>query len=375
MTGERRERTAAHDSTHGPTTPTTPGGSLTRSCGHGGRPRGRRLRLCRPLRRSASQSRRRPGPPGHPPRLGCCAPSTHPMPPDQGRPPAGPVAVDPPAAGPAGMPGPTGPAVVSHTARSARPVGPATRPAPPQWDLTPPAGLPPPAVPPGWTEPPFGAALANRQRRRHRFSWLLGSRAAADTELSAQIERVRAPLRVPHVIAVVGIKGGAGKTVAALLGRVFAHYRGDRIIAADVAPAGTLGERLLGGQARRSIRDMIREMTRGVGPDLHVGRFVDLAGRLEVLPAEIVPTKAAPLDLRTAMTLADTLRRSLRDHHPGLWHRTHPSRGARRCNRGRYRRHCQHQRGRWASAADDDSGLVDCRPPRCRRSAIYRGGH
>jgi MinD-like ATPase involved in chromosome partitioning or flagellar assembly len=110
--------------------------------------------------------------------------------------------------------------------------------------------------------------------------------------------------------------------VAALLIRIFAHYRGDRVIAADLGPAGTLGERLLAEPARRSIRDVVAELTSGVGPDLHVGRFVELAARLEVLPAEIDPTKALPLDLRTTTTLVDTLRRSygitILDCGPGL---------------------------------------------------------
>lgn len=70
--------------------------------------------------------------------------------------------------------------------------------------------------------------------------------------------RVRRSPRGSYQIAVLGLKGGAGKTVVTVtLGSVLAQVRGDRILAVDAnAGSGDLGERV-GRQSSASIADLL----------------------------------------------------------------------------------------------------------------------
>ncbi|WP_342318931.1 MinD/ParA family ATP-binding protein [Corynebacterium mayonis] len=100
---------------------------------------------------------------------------------------------------------------------------------------------------------------------------------------------IRAPLRGDYRIAVMSLKGGVGKTTTTVaLGAVFAHNRGDRVIAIDANPdLGTLAQRAAAG-APATIRDLL------VAPDTsrypHIRSFTNQAtSRLEVIGSERDP--------------------------------------------------------------------------------------
>ncbi|WP_242638733.1 MinD/ParA family protein [Mycolicibacterium sp. S2-37] len=70
--------------------------------------------------------------------------------------------------------------------------------------------------------------------------------------------RIRRDARGRHQIAILGTKGGAGRTaVTVSLGSVLAHLRGDRILAIDADPAsGNLADRA-GQQPRATIAELL----------------------------------------------------------------------------------------------------------------------
>ncbi|MFC5058564.1 cellulose synthase operon protein YhjQ/BcsQ [Saccharothrix xinjiangensis] len=75
---------------------------------------------------------------------------------------------------------------------------------------------------------------------------VFASSSAEVHELAELIAAVQQPITTGRRIAVTGVRGGAGKTtVAALIGRVFARRRADRVLAVDADPeVGSLAWRL-----------------------------------------------------------------------------------------------------------------------------------
>src|SRR5690606_38848306 len=74
------------------------------------------------------------------------------------------------------------------------------------------------------------------------------------------VERVRAPLRECHRIALLSLKGGVGKTATTVtLGSTFAELRGDRIVAVDANPdRGTLSQKVA-EQTPATVRTLLRD--------------------------------------------------------------------------------------------------------------------
>lgn len=97
--------------------------------------------------------------------------------------------------------------------------------------------------------------------------------------------RVRRNPRGSYQIAVVGLKGGAGKTtLTAALGSTLAQVRADRILALDADPgAGNLADRV-GRQSGATIADVLAEKELSHYNDIRAHTSVN-AVNLEVLPA------------------------------------------------------------------------------------------
>ncbi|MCN4256390.1 type VII secretion system ESX-1 associated protein EspI, partial [Mycobacterium tuberculosis] len=91
--------------------------------------------------------------------------------------------------------------------------------------------------------------------------------------------------RGSYQIAVVGLKGGAGKTtLTAALGSTLAQVRADRILALDADPgAGNLADRV-GRQSGATIADVLAEKELSHYNDIRAHTSVN-AVNLEVLPA------------------------------------------------------------------------------------------
>lgn len=83
-------------------------------------------------------------------------------------------------------------------------------------------------------------------------------------ELADLLSAVQQPLPTGRRIAVTGVRGGCGKTtVAALLGRVYARRRADRVLTLDADPeAGSLSWRL-GLQAGHSVTVLAKAVQAG----------------------------------------------------------------------------------------------------------------
>ncbi|WP_133056444.1 MinD/ParA family ATP-binding protein, partial [Mycobacterium decipiens] len=98
--------------------------------------------------------------------------------------------------------------------------------------------------------------------------------------------RVRRNPRGSYQIAVLGLKGGAGKTtLTAALGSTLAQVRADRILALDADPgAGNLGDRV-GRQSAATIADVLAERELSHYNDIRAHTSVN-AVNLEVLPAQ-----------------------------------------------------------------------------------------
>lgn len=131
-------------------------------------------------------------------------------------------------------------------------------------------------------------------------------------QLAAAAAEAQLPVTTGRRIAVLGTRGGAGKsTVAALLARSYAAMRTDTVAALDLAPgAGTLGLRLgvphappleavqdrLGRATPPSLRGLAALLTVAAPGNLLVaGRRRPAAGPTADLSAPAVWTPAAPL--------------------------------------------------------------------------------
>ncbi len=109
-------------------------------------------------------------------------------------------------------------------------------------------------------------------------------------------ERVQRIVRTTFPIAVVGVKGGVGKTVVVeALGSTFSTVRGDRVIAVDLDPdAGNLTARH-GRETALSIVDLVADtsMTRYMDVRAHTNQ--NKASRLEVLSGADYAATTMPL--------------------------------------------------------------------------------
>jgi MinD-like ATPase involved in chromosome partitioning or flagellar assembly len=112
----------------------------------------------------------------------------------------------------------------------------------------------------------------------------------AQRRRDAWVTRIRTELPDWHTVTVASIKGGIGKTtLAALVGLALAEHRGDRVVALDANPdAGTLADRLLGGPALRTVRDLIAELD-AVDTSTEMARYTAMAHRLHVLASDQDP--------------------------------------------------------------------------------------
>ncbi|MFD6329185.1 AAA family ATPase [Streptomyces niveus] len=83
--------------------------------------------------------------------------------------------------------------------------------------------------------------------------------ARADSETRRKLELIRTPVHSCYRIAVISLKGGAGKTtVTTALGATLASERQDKVLAIDANPdAGTLGRRVR-RETGATVRDLVR---------------------------------------------------------------------------------------------------------------------
>lgn len=108
-----------------------------------------------------------------------------------------------------------------------------------------------------------------------------GKDEAYEIGLKAKVQR---PIRTTFPVAVLGLKGGVGKTVAAeVLGSTFAVHRGDRVIAIDADPDG--GNLVLrhGRQNQLSILDLVDDQSVSRYHDVRAHTSQQGNTRLEVL--------------------------------------------------------------------------------------------
>jgi len=115
--------------------------------------------------------------------------------------------------------------------------------------------------------------------------------SAADLRRRDLVNRVRTPVAGGHQrVAVMSLKGGVGKTTAAVaLGSTLASLRGDRVIAVDANPdRGTLSDKVR-LETSATIRDLLNERAQ-------VSRYADIraftsqaSSRLEILASDRDP--------------------------------------------------------------------------------------
>ncbi|MFI9200351.1 type VII secretion protein [Streptomyces sp. NPDC053048] len=109
---------------------------------------------------------------------------------------------------------------------------------------------------------------------------LVGSSATRDVDEATRVaQALQQPLTTGRQIAVTSIRGGAGKTtVAALLGRTYAHYRQDPVLTLEAdAALGTLPARLGATRVKWTAADLARI----IDPSM---RITDVIGYLVQLP-------------------------------------------------------------------------------------------
>ncbi|QCU77406.1 hypothetical protein E7744_03625 [Citricoccus sp. SGAir0253] len=165
---------------------------------------------------------------------------------------------------------------------------------------------------------PVAPRTARRHARRHALS--LPERAArglgsllrhdpTPERLAAHAAAVQAPVTTGRRIAVVSLRGGAGKTtVSALLARTVAALRPEPVAAVDLDPAaGSLGLRL-GDAAAPGADRLAAELAA-----LPVPALADLSARMAVSGAGLHHTgprvAARPLGVEAATTLLAALSR------------------------------------------------------------------
>lgn len=113
--------------------------------------------------------------------------------------------------------------------------------------------------------------------------------SVAESNLRTLADRANQPVRGSYSIAVLSLKGGAGKTTTTVgLGATFASLRGDRVIAVDANPDfGTLAQRGP-NQTRSTVRNLVTDGDLLRYPDMrrHTSQS---SSRLEILASERDP--------------------------------------------------------------------------------------
>lgn len=124
-------------------------------------------------------------------------------------------------------------------------------------------------------------------------------------------DRVRTEIPGCHRLAVISLKGGVGKTTsAAALGSMFASLRGDRVIAVDANPdRGTLGDKIVAGTARTTVRDFVNKSPQLTKYSLVREFTAQAESRLEVLASESDPLASLAFSENDYRVIADILER------------------------------------------------------------------
>ncbi|MGB3770762.1 MAG: AAA family ATPase [Rhodococcus sp. (in: high G+C Gram-positive bacteria)] len=187
------------------------------------------------------------------------------------------------------------------------------------------------AAPPGLDQ----INLVRRRPRAPRSGWrrwvylLTGGlvdpgESPAQLRLDDAIARTRVPLSGNYKIAVLSMKGGVGKTTTTIgLGSMFAHYRGDRVIAVDANPdLGTLGARV-STESNSTVRGLLEAGDLGHYSAVR-GYTVQADSRLEVIASERNPDKSESFGENDYRQVVDILQRHynivLTDCGTGLTH-------------------------------------------------------
>ncbi|MGP3927876.1 hypothetical protein [Streptomyces sp. 8N616] len=156
--------------------------------------------------------------------------------------------------------------------------------------------------------PVHGDSVARRTGRSLRT---LGASAAREVAEETQRAReLQQPVTTGRLIAVTSVRGGVGKsTVAALLSRIFNHYRHDPVLALEAdAALGTLPVRLGAESVRWSCAELAQILTPSMQLTDVIGYLVPVADGGWLLPAS-QGRVGAPLDVRTYRTVTLALRR------------------------------------------------------------------
>ncbi|MER6517350.1 MinD/ParA family protein [Streptomyces sp. NPDC001553] len=133
---------------------------------------------------------------------------------------------------------------------------------------------------------PLSGDSATRRTSRS-LRRLVGSSATREVEEATRVaQALQQPLTTGRQIVVTSIRGGAGKTtVAALLGRTFAHYRQDPVLMLEADPAlGTLPARLGVTKVRWTTSDVAQLIDPSMQLTDVVGYLVQLPDRGWLLP-------------------------------------------------------------------------------------------
>ncbi|MGW1288012.1 NACHT N-terminal Helical domain 1-containing protein [Streptomyces sp. NPDC002586] len=166
----------------------------------------------------------------------------------------------------------------------------------------PPFTAPPPPSPP--PAPELNAQRLLRPERGHRSGQgvrgvtarLWSGGRAVRAEQQRQLELIRTPVRTCYRIAVVGLKGGVGKTTTTTaLGTILAAERHDRVLALDASPdGGTLGGRVA-RETTATVRDLVSGLLTVPGAPSYeyLRRFTSrTAAGLEVIANDIDPAQS-----------------------------------------------------------------------------------
>ncbi|MFB7911515.1 MinD/ParA family protein [Kitasatospora sp. NPDC056076] len=203
------------------------------------------------------------------------------------------------------------------------PATPAT-PAAPALLAPPPPPYAPPLPAPAPVPAPVAAPPAPARRPR-----LLGAGLGLGRGEQRERERLEALIRTPlhrsFRIAVIGLKGGVGKTSATLgLGSVLAQTRSDKVVAVDANPdTGTLSRRIR-RESPATVQDLLAAAPSITGY-MDIRRFTSLTpSGLEVLANDTDPTIADTFGGQDYRRLVDLLARQypivLADCGTGLLH-------------------------------------------------------
>lgn len=149
----------------------------------------------------------------------------------------------------------------------------------------------------------------HKPRPRRRFSLFGGKGRELARQENIELERLRIPIRSPRRIAVVGLKGGVGKTtLSVLIAGLYSQVRGEPVLLLDADP--TFGSLLLrsGVAPTHSARDLAG---RGDPGDLsiltpYLGRS---ANGTWVLPSGLDPGESASFDAATFVATMDVVHR------------------------------------------------------------------